>query len=77
LVTVAMHGSEDDFYDLLSRELWFATSKLTIEVVGFESTVGDVAKFRNIPHEAVVFNVKVEACDRTGTKIASHVVLRR
>lgn len=79
LLMLAMNGNSIDFYDVLSRELWLATSKFTIIVTGFnlpeERDV--VAKYKNIPHEAVTFNVFVEVQDRTRSVIASETHRKR
>ena len=77
LITLALHGSDGDFYDLLSRELWIATSKLVIEVVGFKLRVDVKAKAKNIPLEYLTFDVRVEAYDRMRNLIASQIVSKR
>ena len=70
----SLKGSDSDFYDMLSRELWLATSKFTLRVIGYK--VDDVHSM-NLPHDAVMFGIEVQASDRTKTQIASHVVWKR
>lgn len=76
LVNIALRGSDKEFYEMLSRELWFSASKFVVRVVGFEVENEIVGKERNLSHDAVLFLILVEVCDRTSSTVASRVERR-